>query len=191
MTGASKQVPPPPRAASHPTNLWCSAPPWPPVVLPPPTPQFHSNRNQKCLTTTEKAHQDLGTRRRVLPEPVARSGRALVANGVNVETCQCLRGVPCQCANATGHEQSQCNRHAIVFGGSRPKVSWHTLSIIRYRGGGFAPSQIRGGKFRCGKFRGAPRQSVSSPARVHRVYCWCTRNSQRTLNFAWGISRSI
>ena len=58
-------------------------------------------------------------------------------------------------------------------------------------GGNFAPSQIRGVKFRCGKFRGAPWLSVSPPARVYSVYRWCARNLRRTLNFAWEISRSI
>ena len=44
-----------------------------------------------------------------------------------------------------------------------------------------------------GNFAEPPGVRVCPPpaARVHSVYCKCARNSRRTLNFAWEISRSI
>ena len=54
-----------------------------------------------------------------------------------------------------------------------------------YRGGGGSHQvKFTVANFGVGNFAGPP-------TRVHSVYCWCARNSRRTLNFAWGIPRSI
>ena len=50
------------------------------------------------------------------------------------------------------------------------KTTGDCTRLIYRRGGNFAPSQIRCGKFCCGKFHGAPQLSVLPPVRVHSVY---------------------
>ena len=70
------------------------------------------------------------------------------------------------------------------------------IRLLKYGGGDFAPSQIRGGKFRCGKFRravcilcGTPRQS---PECVPLV---CEKFAEdpefRMGNFAVNVKREI
>ena len=61
-----------------------------------------------------------------------------------------------------------------------------------YRGGGdFAPSQIRGGKFRCGKFRGAPWSQSLTPRQSPQCVLLVCEKFAENPEFCVGISQSI
>ena len=73
------------------------------------------------------------------------------------------------------------------------KHEHHDLKAQVQRGrGNFAPSQIRGGKFRCGKFCGAPWSSRQSPQCVLLVCEKFAENPEfRVGNFAVKLKREI
>ena len=79
------------------------------------------------------------------------------------------------------------------------RCTYHILHLLmaggggtKRTGGGGVSRQVKFAvvNFTVGNFAEPPGLSVSPPARVHSVYCWCARISE-TPEFRWEISRSI
>ena len=100
-----------------------------------------------------------------------------------------MNHVPC------GENLDVCLQVTLVHGSAvctatskQPKIN--LLHI--YRGGrDFAPRQIRGGKFRCGKFPGAPWILCGTPRQSPQCVLLVCEKFAENPEFAWEISRSI